>query len=111
LKNLFLRRALNLRSLSPINRIQLVFRLPSVARLSYSLFRDPRVPVTSKAVTVGAIALILSPIDIPGWIPIIGQAADALVIVNVLDMFINTAPRDVVQEHIQLLGLERKFKV
>ncbi len=41
----------------------------------------------------------------------LGQAADALVIVNVLDVFIKAAPRHVVQEHIRALGLQDKLKV
>lgn len=105
------RRVLNLRALSPINRVQLVLRLPSVTRLSVRLLRDPRVPLPAKAATLGAIALVLSPLDLPGWVPVVGQAADALVIVNVLDIFIKSAPRHVVQEHIVELGLQNKLKV
>ncbi len=104
-------RVLNLRALSPLNRLQLVLRLPSVTRLSVRLLRDPRVPVPAKAATLGAIALVLSPIDLPGWVPVIGQAADALVIVNILDVFIRAAPRHVVQEHIVALGLQDKLKI
>ncbi len=104
-------RVLNLRALSPLNRVQLVMRLPSITRLSVRLMRDPRVPMPAKAATLGVIALVLSPIDLPGWVPVIGQAADALVIVNVLDVFIRAAPRHVVQEHIAALGLQSKFKI
>jgi len=110
-RNLIGRRVLNLRALSPLNRVQLVMRLPSISRLSVRLLRDPRVPLPAKAATLGAIALVLSPIDLPGWVPVIGQAADALVIVNILDVFIKAAPRDVVQEHIVALGLQDKFKI
>jgi uncharacterized membrane protein YkvA (DUF1232 family) len=105
------RRILNLRSLSVLGRMQLVLRFPSVARLSYRLFLDPRVSMKSKTATLGVIALVLSPIDLPGWVPVLGQAADALVIVNVLDVFIKAAPRHVVQEHIRDLGLQGKFSV
>jgi uncharacterized membrane protein YkvA (DUF1232 family) len=104
-------RAFNLRALSPLERMQLVLRLPSVVRLSYHLFLDDRVPLEAKAVTLGVIGLVLSPIDVPGWVPVIGQLGDALVIVNVLDAFIMAAPRYVVREHIRELGLEGRLEV
>ena len=104
-------RAFNLRGLSPLERMQLVLRLPSVVRLSYHLFLDDRVPREAKAVTLGVIGLVLSPIDVPGWVPVIGQIGDALVIVNVLDAFIMAAPRHVVREHIRELGLEGRLEV
>jgi uncharacterized membrane protein YkvA (DUF1232 family) len=105
------RRVLNLRSLSTLGRLQLVMRFPAVARLSYRLFLDPRVSTRSKVATLSVVGLVLSPIDLPGWVPVLGQAADALVIVNVLDVFIKAAPRHVVQEHIRALGLQDKLKV
>lgn len=104
-------RAFNLRGLSPLERMQLVLRLPSVVRLSYHLFLDDRVPLEAKAVTLGVIGVVLSPIDVPGWVPVIGQLGDALVIVNVLDAFIMAAPRHVVKEHIKDLGLEDRLRV
>jgi uncharacterized membrane protein YkvA (DUF1232 family) len=69
------------------------------------------VPLEAKAVTLGAVGLVLSPIEVPGWVPVIGQLADALVIVNVLDAFIMAAPRHVVREHIRELGLEDRLQV
>ena len=104
-------RAFNLRALSPLERIQLLVRLPSVVRLAYRLFLDDRVPLRAKAVTLGVIGLVLSPIDVPGWVPVIGQLGDALVIVNVLDAFIMAAPPHVVREHIRELGLEGRLRV
>jgi len=104
-------RAFNLRALSPLQRIQLLVRLPSVVRLAYRLFRDDRVPLRAKAVTLGVIGLVLSPLDVPAWIPVIGEAGAALAIVNVLDAFIMAAPRHVVREHIRNLGLEGRLRV
>lgn len=105
------RRVLNLNSLNALERLYLVVRLPGIARLSLRLLRDPRVPARNKAVTLGVITFIFSPFDIPGWIPILGQMGDALVMVNVLDVFIKSAPRHVVEEHIRALGLQGKFKL
>ena len=104
-------RAFNLRALSPLERMQLVLRLPSVVRLSYHLFLDDRVPLEAKAITLGVIGLVLSPLDVPAWVPVIGEAGAALAIVNVLDAFIMAAPRHVVREHIRDLGLEGHLRV
>ena len=105
------RRPLNLRSLTAVDRIQLLLRLPSIVRLSYYLFRDPRVPVINKAITAAAIVFIISPIDVPNWVPFLGQAADIFFTVNVLELFIRFAPRQVAQEHIAALGLQGKIKL
>ncbi len=111
LGRLALSRILNLSALSVVDRIQLALRLPSVTRLALRLFRDPRVSPRSKAVTLSFIGLVLSPFDIPGWVPVLGQVGDAVVIVNILDLFIKAAPRHVVNEHLRALGLEGKYKV
>jgi len=73
--------------------------------------RDPRVPRPAKVATLGAIGLVLSPVNLPGWVPIVGQAADLLGIATVLDVFIRTAPRMVVREHVAALGLRNRFTV
>ncbi len=92
-------------------RFRSLLRLPSLARLSIRLLQDRRISVNNKAAAIGAIALIISPLDLPGWIPIIGQGFDIILIVKVLDLFIGAAPQYVVQEHIAALGLERSFNV
>lgn len=102
---------MNLRVLRPIERVYLLARFPSVARLALRLFRDRRVSPLSKITTFGVIGLALSPLNVPAWIPVLGQAGDLLVVVNILDLFISAAPRHVVQEHISALGLEGKFRV
>jgi len=85
-------------------------RLPNLARLSFRLLQDPRVPMGTKAIGVGAVVLVLSPLDIPGWVPVLGQALDVLLILNILERFIHAAPRAVVEEHIAALGLTGKVR-
>jgi len=80
--------------------------LPSLFRLSLALFRDPRVPLSLKAALIGGIALIFSPIDLPAWIPILGEGWDILAIVGILDLFIRNAPHDIVEEHMLRLGID-----
>ena len=76
-------------------------KLPTYARLVWSLARDPRVP-TKQKLLLGAIAGYLAmPIDlIPDFIPVIGQLDDLGVLIFGLDLFIRTAPKDVVEEHM-----------
>lgn len=81
-----------------------LMRLPQLVRLSLRLVRDPRVPTANKAMTIGAIALVLSPLDLPGWVPVIGQSLDVMVIAAILDRFIAAAPTHVVREHNAALG-------
>ena len=104
-------RVMNLSALSSMERIQLLWRLPSVTRLSLNLMRDPRVPLRNKLTALAVVAFVLSPYDIPRWVPVLGQAAGAMVLVNVLDVFIKSAPREVVREHIVRLGLDGKYRV
>ncbi|MCA1725560.1 MAG: hypothetical protein LC748_15180, partial [Thermomicrobia bacterium] len=78
---------------------------PHLARLSFRLLLDPRVPTRLKALTVAAIALIISPLDLPNWIPVLGQGFDVVVIVTVLDRFIGAVPAAIVREHEAALGM------
>jgi len=81
--------------------VDTVKKLPAYARLVWALARDPRVPMSQKAV-LGALAAYLAfPLDIiPDFIPVIGQLDDIAVLVLGLDWFIRNAPPDVVEEHM-----------
>jgi uncharacterized membrane protein YkvA (DUF1232 family) len=90
-------------------RIQALIRLPSLLRLTVVLMRDRRVPLWQRAAVVGLIALILSPIDAIGDVPVVGQFWDFTLAVTVLEAFIQMAPHEVVNEHITALGLQNKI--
>lgn len=79
-------------------------RLPGLLRLALRLLPDARVPTATKALTLGTIALVLSPLDLPNWVPVVGQGLDVVLIVAILDRFIRSAPPEVVQEHVTALG-------
>ncbi len=85
-------------------RIRAFTRLPGLMRLSYLLLRDPRVSPASKALVLGTVGFILSPLDLPNWIPIVGQGLDIIFIAAILDRFIGAAPPHVVREHRAALG-------
>lgn len=90
-------------------RFQALMRLPTLLRVCLPLFRDPRVPVWQRAAILGFLALVFSPLDFIGDIPVVGQFWDITLAVTALEFFVQWAPSDVVDEHIRRLGLESKF--
>ena len=81
---------------------QLVWKLPTYARLIWGLARDGRTPLHLKLLLGAALAYLVTPIDlIPDALPIIGQADDLTVLLLVLDLFIANAPDDVRREHLE----------
>ena len=81
--------------------LDLVRKLPTYIRLVWALLRDPRVPVTRKGLLVLLAGYLINPIDIiPDFIPVLGQLDDVAVTLLVLDVFIRSAPKEVVDEHL-----------
>ncbi len=79
----------------------LVLELPKQLRLAYCLARDPRTPALPKAALTAALAVILNPaVDIPMWIPVVGQMDTIALTVLVLRTFNSQAP-DELREEIQ----------
>ncbi len=79
--------------------------LPNFVTLYVRLFKDKRVPLFPKALVVGAIAYALSPIDLlPDFsLPGVGYIDDVALIVLALRAFVPLCPRNVVEEHVQLI--------
>ncbi len=81
--------------------LDLVRRLPAYVRLAWALLRDPRVPLARKGLLVLLAGYLVNPIDvIPDFIPVLGQLDDVAVTLLVLDVFIRSAPPEVVDEHL-----------
>jgi uncharacterized membrane protein YkvA (DUF1232 family) len=81
---------------------QLVWKLPTYARLVWGIVRDARTPLPLKALLVAGLAYLLTPLDlIPDALPIIGQADDLTVLLIVLDLFVANAPEPVRREHME----------
>ncbi|MGH2450064.1 MAG: YkvA family protein [Candidatus Limnocylindria bacterium] len=81
--------------------IELARMLPSYGRLVWGLLRDDRVSAQQKLILVGIVGYLLMPLDlIPDFIPVIGQLDDLLVVLLGLDLFIRSAPKVVVDEHL-----------
>jgi uncharacterized membrane protein YkvA (DUF1232 family) len=76
-----------------------VLEVPRNAKLAYCLLRDDRVPVAPKAALTGVLALIVSPVDVPAWIPVIGELDMLALAVLAVKVFIEACPEPLVQEH------------
>ncbi|MDQ6791260.1 MAG: hypothetical protein M3075_11520 [Candidatus Dormibacteraeota bacterium] len=86
-----------------------VLEVPRNAKLAYCLLRDPRVPAAPKAALVAALALIVSPVDVPAWIPVVGEL-DALALgVLAVKVFIEACPEPLVQD--QRGAIKRKDSI
>lgn len=81
---------------------QLVWKLPTYARLVWGIVRDGRTPLPLKALLVGGLAYLVTPLDlVPDALPIIGQADDLTILLIVLDVFVTNAPEPVRREHLE----------
>jgi uncharacterized membrane protein YkvA (DUF1232 family) len=75
-------------------------QLPSYLRLLGGLVTDHRVAILDKLLVVGAIAYILTPIDlIPDFIPFFGEIDDLYLLVLALQRLISNAGRAVLIDH------------
>jgi len=78
---------------------EVLFDVPRHGRLAYCLLRDPRIPAAPKAAVVGALALIVSPIDFPAWIPVIGELDMLALGILAVETFIEACPDEIRKEH------------
>lgn len=75
-------------------------QLPHFVRLLGGLITDPRVAMVDKLLVFGAIAYIVTPIDlIPDFIPFIGEVDDVYLLVIALQRLISNAGRFVLLDH------------
>lgn len=74
--------------------------IPNLLKLLYRLLRDARVSGTDKAILVGTIIYVLTPIDlIPDIFPFLGQVDDLYAVAIAILRLINNSSRDVVDSH------------
>jgi uncharacterized membrane protein YkvA (DUF1232 family) len=77
-----------------------ILLIPNFLKLLFRLFKDSRVPMAEKAMLVGAIAYVVSPLDLlPDVIPFIGQVDDLYLIGLVMLRLLARTDDDVIQEH------------
>src|SRR5438045_9120678 len=80
--------------------------LPRYGKLTYCLYRDPRVPQRNKLALAAALALILNPlVDVPLRIPVFGEMDAVALTVLAVRMVVEEAPKVVVAEdHGRMAG-------
>ncbi len=77
----------------------LLMDVPKQAKLAYCLLRDDRVPAAPKALLVGSLGAILSPVDVPAWIPVLGELDMLALGVLAVKVFVEACPDRLVKEH------------
>src|ERR1700681_4678192 len=82
---------------------QVLIDVPRHGKLAYCLLRDERVRAAPKAVLLAALGLIVSPIDFPAWIPVLGELDMLALGVLAVKTFIEACPEDVRREHEEAL--------
>lgn len=78
---------------------ELLIDLPGRGKLAYCLLRDDRIPAAPKAVLMGALGLIVSPLDFPAWIPVVGELDMLALAILAVETFIEACPEGVRREH------------
>ena len=84
---------------------RLVVELPRTLELAYCLAHDPRVPLRNKVALGAGLGLIVTPfVDIPAWIPVIGELDVIALTLVATHLFIAAADASVVTEQEQLIA-------
>jgi uncharacterized membrane protein YkvA (DUF1232 family) len=87
-----------------------LFRLVSHLRLAARLFREPRVPVLTKALPVLAVAYIAWPLDIiPDLLPFLGQLDDVSLMLLAFETFMRIAPSAAVAFHRAAIAKKQRY--
>src|SRR5437016_14567226 len=80
-----------------------VMEVPRHGKVAYCLLRDPRVPVRPKLALLAALALVVSPLDFPGWIPVLGDFDMLALGILAVKVFVDACPKEIVEEHRRAL--------
>jgi uncharacterized membrane protein YkvA (DUF1232 family) len=82
----------------------------SQARLAIRLLREPRVPLSAKAVPLFATVYLVSPVDlVPDVFPLIGQIDDLTLILVALSAFLKLCPVGPVAFHRAAIAEGRPY--
>lgn len=82
---------------------QVLFEIPRTGKLAYCLMRDRRVPRAPKLAVGASLALVASPLDVPDWVPVIGDLDMLALGVLVVKVFVDACPDRLVDEHREAL--------
>src|SRR5262249_41706164 len=88
----------------------LLFEARRTAKLAYCLVRDDRVPLGPKVAMCAALGLIVSPLDVPAWVPVIGDLDVLALGVLTVKVFVDACPEEIVEEQqARILRRESAF--
>ncbi len=95
---------------NPEQALQILLQLPTMIKLIYRLFKDPRVPLHLKIILSLALVYVVSPIDlIPDFLfPVFGQIDDAVILYAACKYFLNKCPKHILEEHVRQMEMEKK---
>lgn len=83
-------------------------RVPTYARLLWSLVLDDRTPTAHKAVLGAAVGYLFLGRDlIPDDLPLVGGLEDLVVVTLAIEIFLDGVPEDVLDEKLEELGIDR----
>jgi uncharacterized membrane protein YkvA (DUF1232 family) len=98
-----IRRALGMLAFLPV-----ASRMPIYARLVWALILDDRTPGSRKVLLAGALGyLVLGRDIVPDDTPLVGGLDDLVVVALAVDLFLDGVPRDLLDEKLDDLGIER----
>jgi len=72
--------------------------VPRQAKLAYCLLRAERVPAPPKVALAAALGVIISPLDIPAWVPVVGELDILALGVLAVKVFVDACPEELVAE-------------
>src|SRR6202171_3440546 len=78
---------------------EVLIDVPRHGKLAYCLLRNERVPAAPKAELLGALGVIISPIDFPAWIPVLGELDMLALGILAVETFVAACPEEVRREH------------
>jgi uncharacterized membrane protein YkvA (DUF1232 family) len=73
--------------------------VPKHGKLAYCLLRDDRIPAPPKAALLGTLGLVISPLDFPAWIPVLGELDMLALSILAVKVFVDACPEAIVREH------------
>jgi len=88
----------------------LIRGLPMQLALFRRLLADARVPIAAKVVLAGAVVFAVSPLNLPQYVPILGQLDDIGIALLAGNFFLKQVPAAVLSEHRSAVGLGEAFK-
>src|SRR5438309_1598253 len=93
--------------LTLIETVRFLLHLPTLVRLLFRLLGDSGVALAGKALFFAAVVFIISPFDVPNFVPVLGEMSDLMLALLACRWFINSCPAEVVAGHLAAIGVRR----